>query len=292
MVVSGFSSFLVGRLRAWFLPGCWPGATLSPLPHGPPGQPLAWVSDVQPREAPGACSCAARTLRSWRRPEESESAPTLLHPRAPSSGPPFPTLPRRHPLSPSCPRLGLLRWPYPPRGPLWSSRNHAPAHGFPCLTGQVPPPGHHPATAGSTRVRHPVAFVCRPCLSRPVFVPLGRCFSRVGGPHQACSKWLTWLLCSWASRPGRPCPQQHWPMSRDVRGCHSGGAPGIERAGPGMLLCTVQCLEGPPRGTHACVCVFTGCDEGREGQRDRGSERTLRLGLLVEVEPLETARRP
>lgn len=48
-----------------------------------------------------------------------------------------------------------------------------------------------------------------------------------------------------------------------------------------MLLCTVQCLEGPPRGTHACVCVFTGCDEGREGQRDRGSERTLRLGLLV-----------
>lgn len=59
-----------------------------------------------------------------------------------------------------------------------------------------------------------------------------------------------------------------------------------------MLLCTVQCLEGPPRGTHVCVCVFTGCDEGREGQRDRGSERTLRLGLLVEVEPLETARRP
>lgn len=127
MVVSGFSPFLVGRLRAWFLPGCWPGATLSPLPQGPP----EWRSPGFLTFSPGsrgvrAALCGQAHAPSLRGTDAHTAASTrgalgvlsdASAPQCPFQRPPLPALPRCHPSSPSRLRPGLLQWPYPPRPP-------------------------------------------------------------------------------------------------------------------------------------------------------------------------------
>lgn len=120
MVVSGFSPFLVGRLRAWFLPGCWPGATLSPLPQGPP----EWRSPGFLTFNPGSRGIRA-ALRgqahapSLRGTDAHTAASTrgalgvlsdASAPQCPFQRPPTSRTPTVSPL-----QSGLLQWPYPPR---------------------------------------------------------------------------------------------------------------------------------------------------------------------------------
>lgn len=212
---------------------------------GPPGWPFAWVSDVQPRETlhlccvtqPSPCSFAARhgyPHSRHRRGGISESSLTPLHPSAPSSTPPVSHTPTASPLVTLLPQAGpaamALSSPtlFGARGPLGSSRNHTPAHGFPRLRDQVPPPSHHPASAGSTRSITPWPLCVGLVLPDPCLSLWDDVSHELAAPTRRAANDRRGFSAAAVPTQGDFVPGDTGPCLGTYMVIMTGGAPGIE----------------------------------------------------------------